>query len=104
VFWRLAQLAYGLLLILGLLAVNALCLYAIWWAVMSLVSLIPVVGKRHKHDRWEQFNNASARRPSGRTPHLDKSESTRAPRQAADDVAVQRGTPAAATGNGDPSR
>ena len=54
--WNVLQVAYGLLLIAGLLAVVGLVFYLIWWLVMIAVSFIPIIGKRGRHDRWEQFN------------------------------------------------
>ena len=50
------QLAYGLLGIAMLIAFDALCLYALWWLVLWLVSYVPMVGQRHKHDRWDELN------------------------------------------------
>ena len=62
--WRLPQIAYGFLMIAGLLAVVALCFYVIWGIVMIAVSFVPIVGKRHRHDRWDELN-ATNLRPTG---------------------------------------
>jgi len=55
-FQHAAQLAYGLFGIVVLLAIDGLFLYALWWLVLWLVSYVPMVGRRHKHDRWEELN------------------------------------------------
>jgi hypothetical protein len=68
--WRLAQVAYGVGAIAGLLALQALILYVMWWGVMLAVSAIPMIGKRHRHDRWSELNDGSPRppdRPPGTT-------------------------------------
>jgi hypothetical protein len=68
--WRLTQMASGVLGIIGLLAAQALVLYVLWWVVMLVVSMIPVIGKRHRHDRWDELNNGPGRatkEPSDRT-------------------------------------
>jgi len=63
--WKLAQLALGLLGIAAILAFLALCLYVIWWAVMIVVSYVPILGKRHRHDRWDELNAIpQTRRPN----------------------------------------
>jgi len=49
VVWKLAQPAYGFLLIVGMMATVALCFYIIWWMVMIVMTFIPIIGKRHRH-------------------------------------------------------
>jgi hypothetical protein len=66
-FWRAAQLAYGLLIIAGLMAAVAFCFYMIWCVVMFVVSFIPIVGQRGRHDRWDEFNGRG-REPLPRQP------------------------------------
>ena len=61
-----ATLVYGLVIIAGMLAVIALCFYMIWWVVMIVVSFIPIIGKRHRHDRWDEFQRAGSRPLSAR--------------------------------------
>ncbi len=64
-FHHAAQFAYGLLGILALVLVDALCFYALWYVVLLLVSYVPIVGHRHKHDRWDELNAVRpARRPT----------------------------------------
>jgi len=59
--WRLAQIAYGVIGIVGLLALQALALYVLWWTVMIAVSKVPMIGKRHRHDRWDELNEGPGR-------------------------------------------
>ena len=67
--WRLTQVLSGVVGIVGLLAVQALILYVLWWGVMLLVSVIPMIGKRHRHDRWNELNDGT--RPGHRRNHGD---------------------------------
>lgn len=48
----LGRLGLVLLMIAGLLGAGLLGLYLAWYAVMLAVSYLPLVGKRHRHDRW----------------------------------------------------
>jgi hypothetical protein len=50
-----------LLGIAGLLALVAALFYGLSWAVLIAVRFIPVSGKRHRHERWDELN----RRPPG---------------------------------------
>lgn len=70
VLWRTAQLAYGFLLIAGLMAVAALCFYVIWLAVMAVVSFLPMIGQRHRHARWDELNTLPP--PPWRPAHRDR--------------------------------
>jgi hypothetical protein len=45
----------------GLLAVVAALFYGLSWAVLIAVRFIPVIGKRDRHERWDELN----RRPPG---------------------------------------
>ena len=48
--------------IAGLLAVAAALFYGLVWAVLLAVRFIPVIGKRHRHDRWHELNQRSGRK------------------------------------------
>jgi hypothetical protein len=52
-----------MVLIIGglLLAVGAL-FYALCWAAISLVQFFPLVGRRHRHPKWEEMHQRSARK------------------------------------------
>ena len=56
-FTFLAQLALGLLMIAALLAVQGAILYAMWWAALMVVRLVPMIGRRGRHAEWERLNN-----------------------------------------------
>jgi hypothetical protein len=55
------QIASAVGIIAGLMAVVAGLLYAFCCAVLLLVAFIPVVGKRHRHTRWEELTRRSGR-------------------------------------------
>jgi len=59
----------GLLGIAMLLAAVALVFYLTWWAVMLVVRFIPIVGTRHRHDRWDEFQRAGRPGPSSPDEH-----------------------------------
>jgi len=42
--------------IAGLLALQALVLYLIWWIVMIVVSFVPTIGRKHRHRDWDRLN------------------------------------------------
>jgi hypothetical protein len=50
------QILIAILGIASLLTLNALVLYAIYRAVMVIVSFIPAIGKKHRHRDWERLN------------------------------------------------
>ena len=50
------QVVGGLVMIAGLLALNALALYAMWWLAMIAVSFFPIIGKKHRHSDWDRLN------------------------------------------------
>jgi hypothetical protein len=58
---QIATVVYGLVIIVGMLAMVGLCFYMTWWLVMVVLSFIPIVGKRHRHDRWNEFQTARFR-------------------------------------------
>jgi hypothetical protein len=45
----------------ALLAASAAAFYTLCYLTLSLVRLFPMIGKRHRHDRWSELN-----RPPGR--------------------------------------
>ena len=47
------QFAFGLGLIVLMLAVETLVLIALAWMVLSVVRFLPLVGRKHRHSRWE---------------------------------------------------
>lgn len=53
----------GLAMVAGLLALNALALYLIWWVAMIAVSFLPMIGKRHRHPEWERLNRQEDHHP-----------------------------------------
>jgi hypothetical protein len=48
-------------LIVGLMAVVAGVLYAFCCAVLFLVGFVPVIGRRHRHARWDELTKRSGR-------------------------------------------
>ena len=50
------QIGLGFAMIAGLLAIQALALYVIWWVVLRLVAFLPMIGKKHRHQNWERLN------------------------------------------------
>lgn len=50
---RVFQFVLGLGLIVLMLAVQTLVLIALAWVVLSVVRHVPLVGRKHRHDRWE---------------------------------------------------
>lgn len=54
-------LAQMLLIIAALVAIVGGLLYAFSWAMISLVQFFPVIGRRHKHGRWKELTEESAR-------------------------------------------
>ena len=47
---RVLQFVFGLGLIVAMLAVETLVLVGLAWMVLSLVRVIPLVGRKHRHD------------------------------------------------------
>ena len=54
-----AEIALG---IAGLLAIVAVAFYGLAWAVLIAMRFIPVIGKRHRHDRWDELTSRAPRR------------------------------------------
>lgn len=61
---KLALVAGVLAVIAVMVAVVGLCFYMVGWAVMMAVRFLPMIGKRHRHDRWAQFQTGRVRPPS----------------------------------------
>jgi di/tricarboxylate transporter len=55
--WGPLRLASALLMIAGLLLAMWASLYAVRYIVLIPTSFIPLVGKRHRHDRWTEMNS-----------------------------------------------
>lgn len=48
--------------IAALLAAVAAVFYGALWVTLIAMRFLPMVGKRHRHDRWEQMNQSLSRR------------------------------------------
>jgi hypothetical protein len=59
VFWGVLRLASALLMIAGLLLAIWASLYLVRYIVLIFTSFIPLVGRRHRHDRWAEMNSAN---------------------------------------------
>ena len=57
----LGQIIEVLAMIAGLMAVVAGLFYAFSWLMLLVVSLFPVIGKRHRHGRWNELTKRSGR-------------------------------------------
>ena len=33
--------------------------YALGWVTLCFVRLVPLIGRRHRHDRWDELNKES---------------------------------------------
>jgi hypothetical protein len=49
------------LIIGGLMAAVGAIFYALCWAGLWLVQFFPLIGKRHRHARWDEMNKRSGR-------------------------------------------
>jgi hypothetical protein len=47
------QFVFGLGLIVLMLAAETLILIGLAWIVLSAVRYVPLVGRRHRHSRWD---------------------------------------------------
>ena len=47
------QIAFGLGLILLVLAAETLILIGLAWVVLTAVRYVPLVGRKHRHSRWD---------------------------------------------------
>jgi hypothetical protein len=52
----------SLAMIAGLVALVGGLLYAFSWMMLSLVQFFPVIGRKHRHGRWEELNPREAER------------------------------------------
>ena len=44
-----------LAIIAGLLALMAVVFYGVGWVVMFTLRFVPLIGKRHRHERWDEL-------------------------------------------------
>jgi hypothetical protein len=56
--WILLQMV---LIIGGLMAAVGALFYALCWVALSMVQFFPIIGKRHRHARWDEMNKRSGR-------------------------------------------
>ena len=54
ILWMIATIA-------ALLAASAAGFYLLCYLTLSLVRLFPLIGSRHRHDRWAELNSPSDR-------------------------------------------
>lgn len=52
----LLQLLSGFAMIAAILAALALAGYVMWWTVLIAISRVPMIGRRHRHARWDALN------------------------------------------------
>jgi 1,4-dihydroxy-2-naphthoate octaprenyltransferase len=55
------QVVAMLLFIAALVAVVGGILYAFSWAMMKVVLFFPAIGKKHRHQRWDEITKRSGR-------------------------------------------
>jgi hypothetical protein len=41
-----------------LLGAIVLGVYAVGWMALAVTSLLPLIGKRHRHDEWDKLNRS----------------------------------------------
>ena len=58
----LSIIAQMIAIIVGLLAVVGALFYGLAWMALMLVQFVPMIGKRHRHTRWDEFNSRSGRK------------------------------------------
>ena len=51
-----AQFVFGLVIILLGLAVLGLIVSGAAWVVLVLFQRLPLIGRRHRHSRWDELN------------------------------------------------
>jgi hypothetical protein len=63
----------ALAMIAGLVVLVGGLLYGFSWLVLSLVQFFPVIGRKHRHDRWTEMNQERPGRRTGsrREPNSD---------------------------------
>lgn len=49
-------------IIVGLVAAVGLSFYALWWFSLFVVQFFPVIGRRNRHERWDEFTRRSGRK------------------------------------------
>ena len=49
------------LIIVGLMAAVGAIFYALCWAGLWVVQFVPLIGKRHRHARWQEMTKRSGR-------------------------------------------
>jgi hypothetical protein len=49
------------LMITALLVAVGVAFYALVWVSLMVASSIPIIGKRHRHQRWDNLNKPSER-------------------------------------------
>lgn len=54
---------YGFALIAAFVALWVFGMRAFFWLVFAVSSLVPYIGKKHRHARWDELNGPR------RTPH-----------------------------------
>ena len=47
--------------IAGLLVLMAAVFYGVGWAVMFAMRFVPLIGKRHRHERWDELTHPKRR-------------------------------------------
>lgn len=47
---------YAFAVVAGLLVLWWLGIRLFWWLILSLSSLVPFIGRKHRHERWDQVN------------------------------------------------
>jgi hypothetical protein len=55
------QIAQMVVIIAALVAIVGGLLYALSWALISLVQFFPAIGRRHRHAEWDNLTKESAR-------------------------------------------
>lgn len=50
-----------IVIIAGLLLAVGAIFYALAWIALAAASYFPIIGKRHRHDRWDELNKRSGR-------------------------------------------
>ena len=53
--------ASAIAIIAGLMAVVALLFYAFCWTILLVLRFVPVIGRRHRHPRWDELTRRSGR-------------------------------------------
>ena len=57
---QIVQFMFGLVVILAALAALALGIVGICWLILFAFRWLPLVGRRHRHERWTAFNQSRA--------------------------------------------